>query len=62
MDMSSFSRSNNGYKFLLTVIDVYSKYGWIVSLKNKTGKEVASALVKLFKIAVQSRQWTDKGT
>ena len=30
VDMSSFSRSNKGYKFLLSVIDVYSKYGWIV--------------------------------
>ena len=62
VDMSSFSRSNKGYKFLLTVIDVYSKYGWIVPLKNKTGKEVTLALVKLFKIAVPSRLWTDKGT
>ena len=61
VDMSSFSRSNKGYKFLLTVIDVYSKYGWTVPLKTKTGKEVASALVKLFKIAVPSRLWTDKG-
>ena len=60
--MSSFSRSNKGYKFLLTVIDVYSKYRLIVPLKNKTGKEVASALAKLFKIAVPSRLWTDKGT
>ena len=36
VDMSSFSRSNKGYKFLLTVIDFYSKYGWIVPLKTKT--------------------------
>ena len=40
LDMSSFSRSNNGYKFLLAVIVVYSKYGSIVPLKTKTGKEV----------------------
>ena len=46
----------------MTVIDVYSKYGWIVPLKTKTGKEVVSALTKLFKIAVPSRLWTDKGT
>ena len=43
VDMSSFSRSNEVYKFLLTVIVVYSKYWWIVPLKNKTGKEVTSA-------------------
>ena len=62
VDMSSFSRPNRGYKFLLTVIDVYSKYGWIVPLKNKTGKEVAGGFTTLFKIAVPSRLWTDKGT
>ena len=62
VDMSWFSRSNRGYKFLLRVIDVYSKYGWIVPLKNKIGKEVAAALTSLFKIAVPSRLWTDKGT
>ena len=62
VDMSSFSRCNRGCKFLLTVIDVYSKYGWIVLLKNKTGKEVAGGLTTLFKIAVPSRLWTDKGT
>ena len=43
VDMSPFSRSNKGYKYLLTVIDVFSKYGWIVPLKTKTGKEVAQA-------------------
>ena len=42
--MSSFSRSSKGYKYLLTVIAVFSKYGWIVPLKTKTGKEVAQAL------------------
>ena len=44
------------------MIDVYSKCGWIVPLKNKTGKEVAATLTTLFKIAVPSRLWTDKGT
>ena len=34
VDMSPFSRSNKGYKYLLTVIDVFSKYGWIVPLKT----------------------------
>ena len=48
-DMSPFFRLNKGYKYLLTVIDVYSKYGWIVPLKTKTGKEVAQAFLKLFR-------------
>ena len=35
VDTSSFSRSNKGYNYLLTVIDVFSKNGWIVPLKTK---------------------------
>ena len=62
VDMSSFSRSNKGYKYILTVIDVFSKYGWIVPLKTKTGKEVAQAFRKLFLNGHPSRFWTDKGT
>ena len=45
VDMSPFSRLNKDYKYLLTVIDIFSKYGWIVPLKTKTGKEVAQALI-----------------
>ena len=62
VDMSSFSRSNKGYRYLLTVINVYSKYGWIMPLKTKTGKEVAQAFRKLFHSGHPSRLWTDKGT
>ena len=62
VDMSPFSRSNKGYKYLLTVIDVFSKYGWIVPLKTKTGKEIAHAFQKLFLNGHPSRLWTDKGT
>ena len=60
--MSSFSRSNKGYKNLLTVIDVFSVYGWIVPLKTKTGKEVAEAFRKFFLGGSPCRLWMDKST
>ena len=62
VDMSPLSRSNKGYKYLLTVIDVFSKCDWIVPLKTKTGKEVAQAFRKLFLAGHPSRLWTGKGT
>ena len=61
VDMSSFPRSNKGYKYLLTVIDVFSKHGWLVPLKIKTGKVVAQAFRKLFLAGHPTRLWTDKG-
>ena len=61
-DMSPYSRSNSGYKYLLTVIDVFSKYACVAPLKTKTGNEVATAFQELFtNNAAPSRLCTDKG-
>ena len=35
IDMQAFSKDNNGIKYLLTVIDIFSKFVWIVPLKRK---------------------------
>ncbi len=37
VDMSAYSKENDDIKFLLTCIDVFSKYAWARPLKNKTG-------------------------
>ena len=44
VDMQVFSKFNRGVKYLLTVIDIFSKYGWLIPLKDKTGKSVALAV------------------
>ena len=49
VEMQSFSKFNRGVRYLLTVIDVFSKYGWMLLLKDKTGKSVADALKEIFK-------------
>ena len=36
MDVSNISEHNDGYKFLLVMIDVFSKKAFAVQLKNKT--------------------------
>jgi len=58
--MQPFSRYNNGVKYFLTVIDIFSKHGWIVPLKNQTGLEVASALEKVFKERKPDKLRVDK--
>ena len=49
MDMQAFSKDNIGIKYLLTVIDIFSKFVWIVPLKRKTGQEVAHAFSKILR-------------
>ena len=39
VDLSSLSRHNAGYKYLLTCIDVLTKFAWAIPLKDKTGKK-----------------------
>lgn len=46
--MISFANENNGYKYLLTIIDTFSKYAWAVPIKNKTSEEVCKAVTKIF--------------
>ena len=41
--MQTFAKDNNGIKYLLTVIDIFSRFVWIVPLKRKTGQEVTNA-------------------
>ena len=59
--MQTFSKFNRGVKYLLAVIDIFSKYGWLIPLKDKTGKSVASALETIFKERKPEMMWVDKG-
>ena len=62
-DMKSLKTYNNGNTFMLTVVDVLSKFGFAEPVKNKTPKEVSEAFRKIMKCS-QRRPWflmTDKG-
>ena len=59
--MQKLSKWNKGYKYLLMVLDLFSKYGWIVPLKTKTGLEVSKAFEKIFKKGKPKKLWVDKG-
>ena len=51
-DLASFiyyADDNDGYKYLLVVIDIFSRYGWVQPLKDKTAKEIVSAFDKILK-------------
>ena len=59
--MQAFSKDNNGIKYLLTVIDIFSKFVWIIPLKRKTGQGVANAFSRILKERRPSQMWVDKG-
>ena len=61
VEMQTLAKYNNGQKYILMVIDVFSKYGWAVPIKSKTGLAVADALRKVLKMASPAMLWTDKG-
>ena len=55
-DMQSMQKFNEGYHYLLVCIDVFSKYAWVVPLKNKTGL----SLVDAFKTILSSGRKPEK--
>ena len=48
-DMQLISKFNKGFKFLLCVIDIYSKYAWVVPLKDKKVIIIADAFQSILK-------------
>ena len=64
-DMQLLSRYNKGIRFLLCVIDIFSKYAWVVPLKDKK----SISIVKAFQIILKqsnsrksNKIWVDKGS
>ena len=49
VEVQSLSKYNKGYRYLLNVIDVLSKYAWVEPLKNKTGQAVTEAFATILK-------------
>ena len=45
----SYADENDGYKYLLAVIDIFSRYGWVEPIKDETAVQVISAFDKIFK-------------
>ena len=45
--MQSLSKYNKGIKYLLCAIDMFSKYAWVVPIKDKKGTSVVNAFKKI---------------
>ena len=47
--MQKFSKINKGYRYLLTCIHIFSKFAFVIPLKDKKGISIKNALQKLLK-------------
>ena len=61
IDMQAISKQNKGFKYILMVEDIFSKYGWAVPLKTKTGVAVRDALKRILDHHVPKKLWVDAG-
>ena len=67
-DMQLISKFNKVFKKLLCVIDIFSKYAWVIPLKDKTGVSIVNAFESILKNSVElhsnikpNKTWVDKG-
>ena len=52
---------NKSYRYLLTCIDIFSKFAFVNPLKDKKGIIIKNALEKIFKKRKPQFLWTDNG-
>lgn len=62
IDFQTYFKKNNGLKYILVVIDTYTKFVWVEPLKNKTGKVVTKHMANILKKVHPKLLQTDNGT
>ena len=61
--MQEWSKENKGYRYMLNVIDVFSKYAWSIPMKDKTGITTLNAFKQIVESSKRKPKhiWVDKG-
>ena len=64
VDMQLLRKYNKGIRFLLCVIHIFSKYAWVVPLKDKKGVSIVAAFQSILKQSNRkpNKIWVDKGS
>ena len=52
--MKLISKFNKGFRFLLRVIDIYSKYAWFIPLNDKNGISIVNGFQKILKNIIEN--------
>ena len=62
-DMQSLSKYNKGIKYLFCAIDLFSKYLWLVPLKDKKGTSIVNVFQKIISEGRKPNKiWVDQGS
>ena len=63
-DLQLLSKFNKGFRFSLCVIDIFSKYAWVIPLKDKKGISIVNAFQIILKESNRkpNKIWVDKGS
>ena len=63
-DMQLISKHNKGIRYLLCAIDLFSKYDWVVSLKDKKGATITNAFQSILDSSKRkpNKIWVDQGS
>ena len=63
-DMQLISKYNKGIRYLLCVIDLFSKYAWVVPLKDKKGVSIVNAFQSILNSSKRkpNKIWVDQGS
>ena len=64
VDMQLIRKYNKGIRYLLCVIDLFSKYPWVVLLKDKTVVTVANAFQSILDNSKRktNKTWLDRSS
>ena len=67
--MQSLSRYNKGIKYLLCAIDLFSKYAWVIPIKDKKGTSIVNVFKKILSDSTElhsnrkpNKIWVDQGS
>ena len=62
--MQLISKFNKGFRFLLCVIDIFTKFAWVVSLKDKKSVSIVDTFQKILNDSNRksNKIWVDKGS
>ena len=63
-DIQLLSKFNKVFRFLLCVIDIFSKYAWVIPLKDKKGVRIVNGFHKIINDSRKkpNKIWVDKGS